>query len=164
MKSVLNFRPLFFAFVALALGIRFSKDILEGNVFIISFFSLLLVVIIVLSIYKKHFISLIIVCVCFSLGLGIFVIDYNKFSPNEYSGKVTVVGRVSDEVYGTGGTLLTNVTINGENTGNLYVYITSTEEDLSIGDYITFSSKVEIMAILIPITMQITNITLPMLV
>ena len=52
MKSVLNFRPLFFAFVALALGIRFSKDILEGNVFIISFFSLLLVVIIGLSIYK----------------------------------------------------------------------------------------------------------------
>lgn len=147
MKSVLNFRPLFFAFVALALGIRFSKDILEGNVFIISFFSLLLVVIIVLSIYKKHFISLIIVCVCFSLGLGIFVIDYNKFSPNEYSGKVTVVGRVSDEVYGTGGTLLTNVTINGENTGNLYVYITSTEEDLSIGDYITFSSKVESMSL-----------------
>lgn len=143
MKSVLNFRPIFFAFISLALGTRFARDIFDGNAITISFFALFLCLIIFFSIYKKKFISLIIVCVYFSLGLGLFAIDYNKFSPNSYDSKVTVVGRVSDEVYGSGGTLLTDVSINGEKTGNMYVYITSTEENLSIGDYITFSSYVE---------------------
>ena len=143
MKSVLNFRPIFFAFISLALGTRFARDIFDGNAITISFFALFLCLIIFFSIYKKKFISLIIVCVCFSLGLGLFAIDYNKFSPNSYDSKVTVVGRVSDEVYDSGGTLLTDVSINGEKTGNMYVYITSTEENLSIGDYITFSSYVE---------------------
>ena len=147
MKSILNFRPLFFAFVALALGIRFSKDIFEGNAFIISFFVIMLAIVIFLTFYRKKIVSLIIVCVFFSFGLGLFYLDYNKFAPIEYSEQVTVVGRVNDEIYGSGSTLLTDVRINGEHTGNLYVYITNTEEDLNVGDYITFSSNVETMSL-----------------
>lgn len=143
MKNILNFRPLFFAFVALGLGIRFSKDIFAGNALTIVFLSLLIILVGFLCIYRKKFISLIVVCISFSLGLGLFFLDYNSFNPKNYQDKVTVVGRVCDEVYGFGGTLITNVTINGEKTGNIYVYVTSTEENLSVGDYITFNSYVE---------------------
>ena len=143
MKNIINFRPILFSFVSLALGIRFARDIFSANIFVLSFLFLLLIALLSISIFQKKFLSLIVVICSFAIGMGLFVVDYNNFKPKDYVGNVTVVGRVSDDLDGKGGVLITNVTVNGEKAGNVYVYITSTEESLGVGDYITFTTELE---------------------
>ena len=140
MKRIVNFRPLFFAFVALALGIRFSRDIFAGNLLVIIVFSVLLCALAIALIFYKKFVVLFVIAICFGAGLGLFYLDYNNFKGQTFEGKSFVYGRIKN--IQDNSLILEDVQIQGKNVRNVKVYLYNSEVFLEQGDYLVFEARV----------------------
>lgn len=142
MKKVVNFRPLFVIFISLALGIRCSKDIFSGDLKIILLLSFLIAVFLLFSVLRKNFIPIICALCAFCFGLGIFFLSYNLYIGKNYDSEVVISGRISETLYRGDyeGSVITNCTIGGEKSGNIYIYL-SPSETLTPGDVIVFTAK-----------------------
>ena len=143
MKRILNFRPLFFCFVGLALGIRFARDIFNLKPLIWAIFLSLFFVFLAINIIRfvldrrslrgeekrppiHFFRGLLCVSIAFLVGIGSYSWDYYRLSNNKiYTEEVTITGRANDELSrnATSSVLLTDVTINGEKAKNIQAYI-----------------------------------------
>ena len=95
MKKQINFRPIFYCFIALGLGIYFARSIFSANIYIIFALSLALIALTVICIKYKCVKRLIILCSTFVLGVGIFALSLVTFSGNNFTnGTYTVSGRI----------------------------------------------------------------------
>lgn len=96
MKKILNYRPLFYIFIAFACGIIFARPLFASDIFSIIFISLVLIGLITISIIYKKFIRLVSLLCSFLLGITVFFVSIKSFNIASYQNlEVVVVGRVS---------------------------------------------------------------------
>ncbi len=148
-KKQFNSRPLFYVFLSFLLAIATAKFVFDGNLRYIIFDVVILLVFIVYSIWKKYFKCLAVVLCVFMLGLGWFFVGLSMFEGKTYTGQVSVVGRISDDVkystYGGSATIiLKDVTIDGESAGNISLVLSfDSSSDFEIGDIVSFTTNVQ---------------------
>jgi len=143
-KPIVHFRPIFFAFMSLLLGILFAKNIYAGEVKYIVLVIVLFTILFFVCIKGKSFIALFICMFVFACGNGMYFLSINAFNnAYNYEGEVVVTGRICDDyeeknnfIAGT----IEDVTINGESAGNIYLTIYNRSEALHPGDQIAFEA------------------------
>ena len=141
MKKCINFRPIFYCFVALCLGIFFSKQIFSANFYVIFLFGITAVVVLYLCLkYKciKRFLS---VLASFVLGMGVFLLSVATFSTNFENKNCQVTGRIAtvSTYSGLQNVVLDKTYIDGvyvnKNIAVLVRYATTMEEGYEISFY-----------------------------
>ena len=145
MKKQINFRPIFYCFIALGLGIYFARSIFSANIYIIFALSLALIALTVICIKYKCVKRLIILCSTFVLGVGIFALSLATFSGNNFTnGTYTVSGRIVivNDYSGMQNVILDNVYIDGNKSGNMSVSVTGATT-MEEGYVITFTGYIE---------------------
>ena len=143
MKKIINFRPIFFCFIAFALSIYFAHEIFLGNLLCIIFFATLILSLLAISLKRKTMKNFLVVCLCVATGFCAFFIDYANFQGNYYEGQKTCIGRVSNLKTSTSyqTLILENVKIDGKDEKNISLFVFG--GDLSVGDEIEFVSEIE---------------------
>ncbi|MDY2696487.1 MAG: ComEC/Rec2 family competence protein, partial [Eubacteriales bacterium] len=145
MKKQINFRPIFYCFIALGLGIYFARSIFSANIYIIFALSLALIALTVICIKYKCVKRLIILFSTFVLGVGIFALSLVTFSGNNFTnGTYTVSGRIVivNDYSGMQNVILDNVYIDGNKSGNMSVSVTGATT-MEEGYVITFTGYIE---------------------
>lgn len=148
MKRIVNFRPVFYCFLAFAIGIAFAYFIFSPDFLYIGIVASAVIACLIFALIRKKFKNFICVLIAFIVGIGAFFIDYNNFSQTNFAGQVcSVQGRVSENIYEESNYVmvnLTNVKIEGENVKNFAVCITtySGDIDLKLGDYLSFTTDI----------------------
>ncbi len=146
MKKVINFRYPFYCFLALLFGAVVAKSLYGGVIesLILVIFSLVFISIVAIC-YKK-FIPFIMVVIFFFAGNGLFFLGLNSYFSKSFEGDCSIVGRVCDTSFVKedyySNVIIENVTINGESTKNIKLFI-SGKSDVEVGDIIAFESEVE---------------------
>ena len=146
-NKAVNFRVIFYPFIAFLLGLIVAKRFFAGEIEVV------LVTIITLGasfayfIYHKSIKPIIIILCFFLLGNGFYFLGEKTFQVKDYQGQVSVVGRVTDDIQGGDyytAIVLDNVSINGEKTKNLRLTVKDTyQEELNVGDVLAFETTVE---------------------
>lgn len=139
MKSktrIMNFRPIFFCFIFLWLGIIFSRNVFAGDWKYISFACIGLIAGVYLLI-KFRIVKQFLVClISFIIGLSALPIVNLTYFRHDYGPEShTIVGRVSNN---GDYIILKDVTVDGEKANNLCVYGHYFAE---IGDCVIFESQ-----------------------
>ncbi|MDD4815919.1 MAG: ComEC/Rec2 family competence protein [Clostridia bacterium] len=147
MPRIINFRPLFYCFLAFAVGIGFANYIFSSNFLIIAFVCISAIILFLLCYYKKCLKKLVCVFVAFVVGLGFFYMDFTIFSGTNYAGKdVQIYGRISSDIYKADTysyVTLENVQIDGKNDSNISVciYVSSENDSIKTGNYLLFDCQ-----------------------
>ncbi|MDD4408872.1 MAG: ComEC/Rec2 family competence protein, partial [Clostridia bacterium] len=148
MKKFINYRPLFFCFLAFAAGIGFANFIFAPNYLVISIIIISILGLATVCFFHKHWKRFFCLLFVFIIGVGAFFIDANNFSPTKFDGnEAFVVGRIGSKVseYDNFAYLiLENVEIDGKNEHNINVCISGlTEfEKIKTGNHITFIADI----------------------
>lgn len=138
-EKILNFRVIFFCFISFFCAIIFSKEILAGNLFYISFFAILGILLFVLALKQKQFAKVIAVFITFCLGMAFFTIDLAMFSGNQYIGTQTIQGQV--DVINKNSIVLKNIKINGTSDKNIIISVYN--HNLKLGQIIEFECEIK---------------------
>jgi len=147
MKKIINYRPIFFIFTFMLLGIYFAKYIFSCNLIYISLLIVLFSCVLFLTIKYKVYKRLILIVLSFIVGLLAFCIDVNSFNNNKINlnNDYTISG-VVDEVNNSNyssNVILKSVYINGKKIkNNIYVRVVD-DNTLEEGYILTFNSKLE---------------------
>lgn len=144
MKKI-NFRWLFYPFLAFLLGLNMSRKVFAGSVEFILILSALVVGVGVFCVIKKYFKRLLVLFVCLVVGSGYYFLGLGQFNAKDYSGKVAVVGRITDSIADNGYSytiILDSVQIEGESAANVSVQLTNCQSELAVGSFIAFESEV----------------------
>lgn len=144
--KIINFRYVFYPFLAFFLGIAVARKLyagaLETILICVAVFSLLSTFLLIKKIYKP----LIILFACFFLGNGFYFLGEMAYKEKEYSSEVSVVGRATDNIIINGyyaEIILEDVKINGESGGNIRLKLSSVSKAPIAGEMIAFESKLE---------------------
>lgn len=148
MNRIINFRPLFYCFLALAYGIASAYYLVNQN--LIAYFITFLIFGLVLffSIYRKQLKIFIAVFIAFAMGIGFYFIAISNCAKNNYDGqKCTVEGRVVEgytEFDNGLYLLLTNVKINDLYEKNINVCVLDYTNffEVSDGQILHFSANI----------------------
>lgn len=143
MKKI-NFRWLFYPFLAFILGLNISRKVFAGNIEFIIILSVLVLGIGIFCIFKKYFKRLIVLFMCLILGMGYYFIGQCEFNCKDITGKVAVVGRITDNVTDNGYSytiVLDDVEIDGERAGNVSVQLSNCDQLPEVGSKIAFESE-----------------------
>ncbi|MBR5012661.1 MAG: hypothetical protein IKY15_01845, partial [Clostridia bacterium] len=146
-KRFFNFRPLFYGFLAFAIGIGFSYYLFSLDITFVVLFGVLSLLVVGYSIFRKTFVNLLVVVSCFALGVGCYFLDTKNFTSNLTSGQEYVVeGRTTTNIYDNDKTIfliLDNVTLDGNKTANLALNVYKTEGfSLQSGVVLRFTTNV----------------------
>ncbi len=144
-KTIIHFRPIFFAFLSLLIGIIFARRIYYGNLEYIILTIVLFAVLFLVCFYQKRFVPFLICVFIFAIGNGLFFLSEKPFNdlPN-YEGYVSVVGRVADDFEDHGNKIsftLEDVKINGKESKNIYL-TTDNGEKIQTGLTLVFEAIV----------------------
>lgn len=139
--KIVHFRPLFFGFVALLFAIMTTKFVFSGVLSYILVVAIALVGIVVFLLIRKNFIPLIVLLLFFAFGVGWYFVGISTFEGEVYTSQCEVIGRVTDYKKGSG-IILDDVKINGHKSKNIYLSITSSDNGISVGDVISFSTYI----------------------
>lgn len=145
-KRFINFRYIFYPFLAFLFGIIVARKLYHGNIEVLVITILLLLTLGVLLIKRKRYKILALLFAFFFIGNGFYYIGEASYYNKDYSGEVLVVGRVSDSFEESDYTyevLLKDASINGENCRNIKVTFTKAGQTLNVGDIVSFESEVE---------------------
>lgn len=94
MKKIVNFRPLFYCFLALFGAILFAKYIFLSDWVVISVFFIIIAAIFVTCFLRKKF-KILIAILCFIfLGLGLYAVEMNYFGKTKLENGSYLSGRV----------------------------------------------------------------------
>ena len=147
-KKIINFRPLFYCFVAMLLALATARYVFAGNVTYIvlvcfAFFGGGLYFLL-----RKKFAIALVLLATFIFGVGWYFVGIAVYTQNTYAEKCDVVGRVSDDLnYSDGGeyfiATLKDVTINGRKERNISLQLWMDEGNIEAGDILSFESYVE---------------------
>lgn len=118
-EKKINNRIIFFCFVALLCAIVFSKNIFDANPYYISFFGILFVVLLVLTIKSKMLKTFFAIFFCFLFGLGASWLDLHYFLKDEVFSNCVVTGIVDTKTDSY--VVLTNTTFDGVYYKNIIV-------------------------------------------
>ena len=147
MTKIVNFRPLFYLFLAFALGCAFAYYIFTLNLVVIALAVIILMAVVLLCVFTKHYKRLLAVVIAFCVGLGAFAVDFSTYIDKPYKGeRCEVVGRVDEfsaysENYAY--LTLTDVKINSLPSKNISLSVQSNEEvSFSIGQILSFETEV----------------------
>ena len=146
MKKRINFRPIFYSFVSLGLGIFFAKQIFNLNVYIIFASLLAFALVLFLTIKYKCISRFVLVVFSFVLGLGVFLLSSATFSDNNFADRTcTVSGRISTVTTYAGfqNVILDNTYIDGDYNGKSMVVSVQGGTTMEEGYVITFTAFVE---------------------
>lgn len=138
-ERIVNFRVLFFCFVAFFCAIVFCKNVFEGNLFYISFFCIVLVALLILAFKRKCFAKILCVIFAFGFGLVAFCFSVYSFQGNSYSGKQNVQGQIKTVTKKT--IILENVKINDRKQKNIIVYTYG--KNFEVGQIIKFEQEIQ---------------------
>lgn len=138
-ERIVNFRVLFFCFVAFFCAIIFCKNIFEGNWFYISFFCIVLIALLFLAFKRKCFAKILCVIFAFGFGLVAFCFSVYSFQGNKYSGTQTVQGQV--KTVSKKSVVIENVTINNQKQKNIIVYTYG--KNFAVGQIIKFEQEIQ---------------------
>lgn len=146
MKKIINYRPLFYCFLAFAVGIGFAFFIFEPDFFILTISVLLLFTVSILCIIYKLWKRLLFILLAFACGIGAFFYGASNFLGTTYNGQnVSVEGRITGEIFrGDGYVYLTlqNVKIEEKFDKNITVCISGGEnlDILDVGKFLSFNA------------------------
>ena len=141
----LNFRPVVVIFLSLIFGVVSARKLYGGDVFYIVLVSVSLVAVTVYGLVKKRYLFLCLAVIFFFGGNAGFFISYNAYLGENYS-NAFVVGRVNDQLKENDGyynLILENASANGDSIGNVSLYVWSPQEEIRVGDVLTFSADLE---------------------
>ena len=144
-KTRINFRPIFYSFIALGFGIYFARSIFSANLYILLALGLALAFLTFMCVKYKCISRLIIVVSAFILGVGIFALSYASFANSNFiNDTYTVSGRIAtvNTYSGMQNVILDNVYIDGNRSGNMSVSITGATT-MEEGYVITFTTYIE---------------------
>lgn len=97
---LVNSRPLFYGFLAFGLGIALAYFLFSLNLTFLILLAAAGSVLFGCLIWRRQFINLLLVVVCFGAGIGAYFLECSKFSHAEYAGNnYSVVGRVTTKIY-----------------------------------------------------------------
>ena len=152
MKTRINFRPIFYSFIALGFGIYFAMSIFSANIYILLALGLALAFLTFVCVKYKCISRLIIVVSAFSLGVGIFTLSLATFTNNNFvNGSYLVSGRIAtvNTYSGMQNVILDNVYIDGNKSGNMSVSITgaTTMEEGYVITFTTFVEKTQLFSL-----------------
>lgn len=145
MKKIINFRPIFYCFISLGLGIYFARQIFCANLFILIAISLAFAFLTFVCIKYKCITRLLMVASAFVLGVGIFALSIATFNNVKLeAGNYLVSGRINTvTTYSSSqSVLLDNAYIGGKKCGNMIVSVMGSSI-MEEGYVITFTSYVE---------------------
>jgi len=145
-EKFLNFRYVFYPFLAFFLGIVVARKLFAGSLEIILLVLGLFSVVTALLLYKKLYKILAILFAFFFIGNGFYCLGETSFNVKEYSSPVAVVGRVTDDIVNysySSVVVLDEVKIDGKSQDNIRLTIKSPSKRLKAGDFLAFESLVE---------------------
>ena len=141
MKNVLNFRLLFFGFIAFMIAIMFGWSFLQASLLHILLFSVVILGLIFVSILKQKLIQVSMILIFFAMGFFSFYMEVKKFDTQPVFQSVqTIEGRVKtiNTYTYSQKVLLEQVFVDGQKIQNISLYISNGE--LAIADKITFET------------------------
>ncbi|MBE7082955.1 MAG: ComEC/Rec2 family competence protein [Clostridiales bacterium] len=142
MKKIINFRPIFYGFLALGLGIYLARFIFSGNLFACIFTGLGLGLLLFFTIKHKKFIRLVSLLCVFAVGIGMFFLEQGRYASVKYESETNlVVGRVN-AVY-EGCINLGRVSVNGKNVGHNIKVVLYNAGELAVGNIIEFEAPLQ---------------------
>lgn len=143
MKKV-NFRYVFYPFLAFLLGTLMARKIFAGNLEFILISSFLIVGLSSFCLIKKLFKPLIIILSCFIFGTGWYFVGMSEFNNKTYQDKVSVVGRISDSYSENNysySIILKDVEIDGEDAGNIQIQLKNCNQMPKVGSFLAFETQ-----------------------
>lgn len=144
MKKIVNYRPLFYCFIALFGAILFAKYVFLSDWLAISLFVILIILITTIGILRKAFKNTLCILLLILLGLFSYSVEMNYFSQPSFPNETVFVGRVSGSTstYGINQyVILEDVSVDGKEINqNVYLYLYGAPY-LSSGDKIALVAK-----------------------
>ncbi len=146
-RKIFNARPLFYGFLSLLLAISATRFLFAANWTYLSLILVVFVLFLGYAIWKKRFVSLIVVVGAFLFGIGWYFVGITSFQGKTYDEVCQVEGRVGEGISyyaGNAYVLLKNVEINGksEKNINLRIYL-SDDTEIKEGDIYRFKAEIE---------------------
>ena len=145
-KSI-NFRVLFYPFLAFMFGIIVARPIFSGDIEVIVVSAVTLCIAVGYFLFHKSFRPAIFILIFFLIGNGFFFIGQKSFDVKSYTGKVAVVGRVSDDIVHYDYNclvVLDDVKIDGDDCKNLRLTINNPDKNkIKAGVVMTFEADIE---------------------
>lgn len=144
-EKLINFRYVFYPFLAFFFGIVMARKLFAGNLEIILLVLGLFAIITTFLLIKKLYKPLAVLIAFFFLGNGFYFLGENSFNRKEYMSKVSVVGRITDDIIDYDYSkviVLDEVKIDGEKQSNLRLTIKNASS-ITIGDFVAFEGNVE---------------------
>ena len=146
-KKLINFRAIFYSFLAFLFGILCSRSIFAGNILYIVFTSVAFALIALACALYKKWIPIVLIAVSFFAGTAFYYVGISTFFGKTYQGEQEVVARVTDVITENDyyySVVLDDCHISGESGKNIYLSIRKDYEiELKNGDVLSFKSKIE---------------------
>lgn len=125
-----NFRPLFFGFLAFAIGIASAYYIFSLNISVVIILSVIFASSLGFCIFKRRFINFLIIIACFVMGVGAYFVETGSLNSTKFSGGTyEITGRATTNIYDKDDyayVILDNVKVDGKSAGklalNIYTY------------------------------------------
>lgn len=139
-----NFRPLFYGFVALLLALFTARSVFSGKIEYIIVDCVLVFGFSIFLFFKKKYLPIIIVLGCFLFGMGWYFVGLSAFEGREYTETCQVTGRLTDDLYEKEAysvVTLQDVKINGNSDKNIYLTFRRGSDVLGVGDIVSFEAK-----------------------
>ena len=144
--KLVNYRILFYSFLALLFGIYVARGLYSGEVLTIVTVSLIFFGLTISLILSKHYKILISLVLIFLAGNGLFFLSQSGFSCPQYSQSVVVSGKVCDNIKESdyySNVVLKNVLINGKKSKNISLSISNSSSSVKAGQVLSFECELE---------------------
>ncbi len=148
MKNIINYRPMFYCFLALLGSILFAKYIFQSNWLLIAIFILIVICATTAFIISKKFIAGLFLLLSICVGIGSYALEMSAFSPEPFHSTSQLEGRVngSSSTYGNNQyIILENVKVDGESISQ------NVQLKLYGAPYLSVGDKISLVASLTPI-------------
>lgn len=145
MKKILNFRPLFYCFIAFLSAILFAPYLFKTNWLYLVLFIILIFGLLILSILRNKIIQYLLILIFITIGFTSYFIEASTYNVKNYNNEVFITARVASEKQNDTyqSVILDNISLNGNNIEEkIYIYSYGTPI-LQVGDIITFSKKLK---------------------
>lgn len=144
--KLVNFRILFYSFLALLFGIYVARGLYSGEVLTIVTVSLIFFGLTICLTLSKRYKILISIILIFFAGNGLFFLSQSRFDCPQYSESVVVSGRVCDNIKESeyyNNVVLKNVLINGKKSKNISLSISNCSSSVKTGQVLSFECELE---------------------
>lgn len=145
--KVINFRPIFYSFLAFLFGILCTRGIFAGEALYVSLVCVFFVLLTVLCLIYKKWAAVLLVIISFFAGFGAYFAGYKIFMGEKYQGRQDVIARVSDKISESDyyySVVLDDCYVGGKKSKNISLSIRKNAEiTIESGDILSFNAYVD---------------------